>query len=145
VSYQPTLTNQAIELDADTYASAYALQSMLMKIDPPEKWEPHWRVAFPNHLLGLTIYFVSAYAALRMDSQKQLNRSEWEYDTYPPERVRALLMFDLVLHFFIDWKRADMVPHYLPATGRAIADVERGLSLITGQARVSALFRLDLL
>lgn len=132
---QPTLTNQAIELDADTFASAYAIRSMLMKVDNPEKWDPHWRVAFPNHRLGLTIYFVSAYATLRMDSQKQLNRSQWEYDAYPPERVRALLMFDRVLHFFFDWKREDMVPHYFPATGRAVADVERGFSLITGQPK----------
>lgn len=130
---QPTLTNQAIEFDADTFASAHALRSMLMKVDHPEKWAEHWRAAFPDHRLGLTIYFVSLYALFRMDAQVPRHHLEWEFDTYPPDPLRTLLLFDRVLHFFRDWSRHDMELLYGLATGRAISDTKRGFSLITGE------------
>lgn len=126
--------NQALELDADAYATASGLLSVLHKVEHPDEVADHWRALLPDHERALTVYFFAIYATYRTGGPDQRERSVWEFESYPPERTRTFMVLDRVRQVLTDLGREDILQLYPQASGRAIADVEKGLALITGEA-----------
>jgi hypothetical protein len=130
---RPTMSNQALEMDADAYAVDFGLRSVLHKVNHPDKWPGHWRAVFPDHERALTIYLFAICGMYRSTGFYEVARSEWEFQAYPPERTRMYCVPDRVIHRLMQWNEKDALREFFSASGRALADVERGISLITGE------------
>lgn len=124
---------QALEMDADMYASKQVLRSIIRAAERPNEREESLLPAQRDAKAAVFNALFAIYSLFRVFGTGDVNRDKWNRLTHPPLRVRQTLVGAAVFEALSDWNRDDLHSTVADAFKNVVAECEGAFERITGE------------